>query len=83
MANWCRHGRSAGQQKADDRLIPEETEGASGLAIIVLQQMLAGSWNRRCPVEPAAPVANIYILEELMDTFLAVPGLISAELWNN
>lgn len=42
MANWYRHGWSAGQRKADDRLIPEETE-ASGLAIIVLLQILAGS----------------------------------------
>lgn len=83
MANWYRHGWSAGQRRADDRLIPEETEDASGLAIIVLQQTLAGSWNRRCTVEPAAPVANIYILEELTDTFLADPGLISAEPLNN
>lgn len=43
MANRYRHGWAAGQRKADDRLIPEEMEGASGLAIIVLQQILAGS----------------------------------------
>lgn len=71
MANWYRHGWPGGQQRADDRLIPEETEGASGLAIIVLQQILAGSRDRRCTVEPAAPVVNIYIHEELMDRFLA------------
>lgn len=65
MANWFRHGWPGGQRKADDRLVTGETEGASVLAIIVLQQIHIRSWN------PPAHVANIYILQELMDTFLA------------
>lgn len=50
MANWYRHGWPGGHRKADDRLITQGMEGASGLAIIVYtrRELKSQMYSRTC-----------------------------------